>query len=225
MNTATYNIMLDLQSPVARDALYMKQGDSMRKVAVSIAEGGNPYELTDDCSAILCAKLPDGSEDTVNMTASNNVLEATIPVEWAVTAGELCCEIQIIGSTDKMISTPRFSIIVSESFAARIYPVYWDICPNAQSVQFRTNRRKYVAAADFTVTIPYRGTESYAFLLIPSAIVPDSGLLFLTNGSLTFSDQGEQQKTTPDGTMKFHYYKSSTTVTADVPVTVKKVGG
>lgn len=224
MNKSIYNIALDLHNSIAPHVLPVKQGDSMRELKVTLVEDGSPYEITDDCSAVLYAVLPDGSSASVNMSLDDNVLFADIPAEWTVTVGEAECEIAVVASaTNKTVRSPRFSIVISESLAGTLYDVYWDRCPNINSIQLRGDKRKYVADGRFEVTVTTTYTnDTYDWIIIPEEIAPENGLLVFANG-LNFTDRGVVTYSAPGGRRDFRVFQSASQVGNGVTVIVRKV--
>ncbi|MBR3422851.1 MAG: BppU family phage baseplate upper protein, partial [Clostridia bacterium] len=168
MNGSFYSISLDLHRAVAPHVLPVKQGDTGRYVRVALTEDGEPYRLTEDCSAKLYAKLPDGSVRRQNMAIGENTVRSVIPSEWTYATGEIECEIQVkgtVGSADgKIVTSPKFSILVGEAVSGTPYAVYWDM---ATTPSIRANNRINVSDANFDLTLESDGSEKYAWILIP----------------------------------------------------------
>ena len=49
MKDSHYRISLDIHSTQSQVSLPVKQGDTSRKVFISLCEGGKPYHIEDDC--------------------------------------------------------------------------------------------------------------------------------------------------------------------------------
>lgn len=111
MNTSIYNISLDLHEQISPKALYVKRGDTVRELRVTITEDGKPYEVTNDVTSVLCAILPTGSTVEKTMTRDGNILVAVLPSSWTATDGEMRCEVQLTSGTDSLL-TPGFSVYV-----------------------------------------------------------------------------------------------------------------
>ena len=111
MNTSIYNISLDLHEQISPKALYVKRGDTVRELRVTITEDGKPYEVTGDVTSILCAILPTGSTVEKAMTRDGNILVAVLPSSWTATDGEVRCEVSLSSGSDSLLS-PGFSIFV-----------------------------------------------------------------------------------------------------------------
>lgn len=224
MNKSVYSISLDLHTIVAPKVLPIKQGDTARELRVTLAEDGAPYEITSDCSAVLCAELPDGSSVSQNMSSADNTLTADIPSSWTEAVGEVECEVMIIAATTgKTIRSPRFSFVVTESLASSLYDVYWDRCPNISSISLRGNRRKYVSDGNFDLTVTTSYAENtYAFVIIPEALAPENGLDVYAKG-LSFTDQGIAALDSPNGRKNYRIFQSYLQVGNGIKVNVRKV--
>ncbi len=111
MNKSIYNIALDLHEQISPKALYVKRGDTVRELRVTITEDGKPYEVTSDVTSILCAILSTGSSVETAMTRDGNILTAVLPSSWTATDGEVRCDVSLSSGSDSL-RTPGFSIFV-----------------------------------------------------------------------------------------------------------------
>lgn len=112
MKDSHYRISLDIHSTQSQVSLPVKQGDTSRKVFISLCEGGNPYQIDEDCLAVFSARKPDGNIIENNCIIANNVIEYTITEQTSVANGMLKCEIKLYGGDSGLITSPRFTIIV-----------------------------------------------------------------------------------------------------------------
>ena len=224
MNPSIYNISLDLHFGIAPHTLAIKQGDTSRKICVTLVENGAPYEIASDCSAVLCAELPDGSSVSLNMSTAANTLSTDIPSSWTEAVGEVECEVMIIAdTTGKTIRSPRFSFVVEESLTSSLYDVYWARCPNIPSISLQGNQRKYVSDGNFDLTVATSYAENtYAFVIIPEALAPENGLDVYAKG-LSFTDQGVAALDSPNGRKNYRVFQSYSQVGNGIKVNVRKV--
>lgn len=218
MNKSIYNIMLDLQSPVARDALYIRQGDSMRTIVVAIADGGVPYDLMRDTNtyAELIAKLPDGSIGGIAMTVENNTLTAVIPYEWVATAGEVWCEIKVRKShVGEALTTPRFSLLVTETFSGYYYAYY-----NKSVIQaYRPWSALLITSANYSMVID-DDSNAFIYMYVPKLLVPTAGVTLTSTDGSTFTLVGEQDIFDGANHIVYNVYKSNAKTTSKPTVTV-----
>lgn len=112
MKDSHYRISLDIHSTQSQVSLPVKQGDTSRKVFISLCEGGNPYQIDEDCLAVFSARKPDGNIIENNCIIANNVIEYTITEQTSAASGMLNCELKLYGGNSGLITSPRFTVIV-----------------------------------------------------------------------------------------------------------------
>ena len=95
--------------------LNVKQGDSARKIYISLTDGGRPYKITEDCTARLRATTSNGAILFNDCTCpiKDNVIEYTLTNDTCKDVGIVECELTLQENTTKrQITSPRFSLIV-----------------------------------------------------------------------------------------------------------------
>lgn len=127
MNSVTYNISLDVHKTATQVFLYAIRGDTSRVIAASLTENGKPYEIADGCSAYFFAEKPDGcyiNGAKCNVDTSKNII---IYNTWEINdqgkkvsqvtaaVGEVKCQIMLIGNDNRVLCSPTFSIIISDT--------------------------------------------------------------------------------------------------------------
>lgn len=112
MKDSHYRISLDIHSTQSQVSLPVKQGDTSRKVFISLCEGGKPYQIEEDCYAVFSAKKPDGTLIENYCIIAGNVIEYTFTEQTTAVGGMLNCEIKLYGGDSGLITSPRFTIIV-----------------------------------------------------------------------------------------------------------------
>ena len=222
MNYSNYNISLDLHHGISPHALPIKQGDTARMLNITLVEDGAPYEIAEGCTAILCVKLPDGTETATNMTLADNVASVLIPADWTAAVGEIVCEVEITdGVTMESLRSPLFSVVITESLTSTMYRVYYDRYPNAPRVLGSRSILTNTANFDVYIETPFRG-EATGWLLIPEIIAPEGGLEILAEG-VTFTDQGVSEVDTPYGVRSMRTFSTTAPVpNIQVAVRVKR---
>ena len=126
MKDSHYRISLDIHSTQSQVSLPVKQGDTSRKVFISLCEGGKPYHIEADCFAVFSAKKPDGKVIENNCVIADNVIEYSITEQTSSARGIHNCEIKLYSTNYGLITSPSFSIIVdgravSEEVTADIF--------------------------------------------------------------------------------------------------------
>lgn len=176
MNTSIYNISLDLHRATAPEALTVKRGDTAREVRVTLVEDGKPYEITSRCAAVLCAALPGGA-DTVALTIEGNVLTAAVPAAWIALSGEIGCEVRVYDEDGGVVTSPRFSIIVSDTlFPDDSAEVYYGMLetPVVQSIHrpwalaSLSHLKAGTESKTYVVTVP-QGSTKQIVVAVPVA--------------------------------------------------------
>ena len=112
MKDSHYRISLDIHSTQSQVSLPVKQGDTSRKVFISLCEGGKPYHIEDDSFAVFSAKKPDKNIIENNCVIADNVIEYSITEQTSSVRGILNCEIKLYSVNYGLITSPSFTIIV-----------------------------------------------------------------------------------------------------------------
>lgn len=112
MNYSIYRVSLDMHDTSSQVMLNVKQGDSARKIYISLTDGGRPYKITEDCSARLRAKTTANAILFNDCSIKDNVIEYTLTNETCKNVGIVECEVTLYGSNGQKITSARFSLIV-----------------------------------------------------------------------------------------------------------------
>ena len=118
MKDAVYKISLDIHEHGSQTAIKAKNTDTGRKLFVSLRSGGTPYIIEDDCYAVFKATKPDGTILYNACTIENNEIIYEFTSQTCAAVGRCRCEIALYGLDDKLITSPRFMLLVDGT----IYP-------------------------------------------------------------------------------------------------------
>lgn len=118
MNDSIYRISLDIHEHGSQTVLKAKKTDTGRKLHISLRAGGTPYIIADDCYAVFKATKPDDSILYNACTIENNEIIYEFSEQTCTSVGRCRCEIALYGLDDKLITSPRFSLLVDGT----IYP-------------------------------------------------------------------------------------------------------
>ncbi len=113
MNTSKQYIQLDLNGQSSMEYVEVRQGDTAKVVSARLTESGTPYELTDDVTAVLAARKPDGSYLYTPAAQADNRLEATLPATFTAAVGMLRACFRLTGTDEAALITPEFTICVN----------------------------------------------------------------------------------------------------------------
>ena len=118
MNDSIKRISLDIHSTSSGETVNAKRGDTARKLIISLVDGGLPYIIGEDCSAVFIGKKPDRKvlfNDCVikdDCTIKDNTIIYQFTEQTTAAEGRVNCEIQLYGADKKLITSPKFTINV-----------------------------------------------------------------------------------------------------------------
>lgn len=114
VNNAVYNISLDLHAVGSQMTLTAKAYDTARTIRCTLTENGKPYTISEGCYAAFTAKKPDGNV-LFNATTIDDAINYEFTVNTVNAPGEVECEIRLYDGNGKLITSPRFSILVDDT--------------------------------------------------------------------------------------------------------------
>lgn len=115
MNNSSYKFTLDIHSTQSQISIPVKFGDTARELNISLADGAVPYVIADGSRAVFSAKKADG-----NVILNDCVIEDNARIRYQFTdqtanvEGVTHCEIRLYGGDNKLITSPRFIMVVDE---------------------------------------------------------------------------------------------------------------
>ena len=117
MNSSKYRFTLDMHTAQSQVSLPVVLNDTARKFYISLADGGKIYHIADGCLAVIRIGRPTGThiehfcpiEDNTNI-----VYDFAEHVNTAIVAGLHECEVTLYGLDGEILTTARFSMVVSE---------------------------------------------------------------------------------------------------------------
>ena len=115
MNFSTYRITLDNYATSSQVVLNAKQGDTGRRIIISLTDGSLPYEIEEGCRAVFTAEKPDEKLIYNDCVIDGNEIHYTITKETTAAVGFVACEIKLYDKDDVLLISPRFGLLVEES--------------------------------------------------------------------------------------------------------------
>lgn len=115
MNFSNYRISLDIHETESGLSLRAKKGDTIRKIYVTLMDGGAPYRITPDCSAAFTARKPDNTILFNNALIENNAIVYELTPQTTAAAGQVRCEVRLYGGDGRLITSPRFFLDVDDT--------------------------------------------------------------------------------------------------------------
>lgn len=115
MNYSTYRFTLDLQKHQSQMSIAVFRYDTAVKLYISLTDGGKPYLMKDGCKAYFFGKRADGAELVHPCMIQNNT-EVIYAFEDTTSCidGIVDCQIRLYGTDGRLITAPRFIIVVDE---------------------------------------------------------------------------------------------------------------
>lgn len=117
MRDSVYRFTLDIHDIESQVQIVAKKNDVARKIYATLMEEGKPYAIESGCLAVLMMKKPDGTIlfNDCYIVNSGSVIAYDF-TEQTTSAEGLCeCEIRIYDTDGNLITSPRFTMIVSEN--------------------------------------------------------------------------------------------------------------
>ena len=116
MNSSKYRFTLDMHTAQSQVSLPIVLHDTARKLYISLADGGKIYHIADGCLAVIRIDRPTGTyieqfcpiEDNTNI-----VYDFAQYTNTAIVEGLHECEVTLYGLDGRIITTARFSMVVS----------------------------------------------------------------------------------------------------------------
>ena len=112
MSEAIYEIALDLHSTMSQASLAVKQGDTDRKVYISLREDGKPYRIERGAFAVFSTITPEGKVIEDNCIVEDNKIVYGFTEVLTASVGVMDVEIRLYDVNSKHIISPVFTLIV-----------------------------------------------------------------------------------------------------------------
>ena len=113
MNSSNYRFSLDIQLYQSQVSLPILLNDTARTLYISLTDGGVPYAIADGCRAVFVAKKPNGGSLTNDCIIENeSIIKYEFTAHTADVSGKHDCEIRLYGLDGRLITSPRFVMVV-----------------------------------------------------------------------------------------------------------------
>lgn len=122
MNTSNYRFVLELHSTQSQISIPVLIGDTRIKLLIFLSDGGKPYLIEDGCLAKISIKRPTGTRLEEFCIIENNsivVYSFEQHVNTAAVEGIHECDITLYDVDNRVLGSPRFTMIVSERVVRR----------------------------------------------------------------------------------------------------------
>lgn len=115
MNSSNYRFTLDMQSNQSQVSLPVRLGDTNRRLYIILTNGGTPFILEDGFRAVLFGRKDDGK--TLNndcIIENKSTIRYDFTPNTASKSGVVDCELRVYDAQGKLVTTPRFILVVDE---------------------------------------------------------------------------------------------------------------
>lgn len=161
MEFTVHRISLDIRSTKTQTNIKVKQGDTARKIHITLSEGGFPYHIAKDCYANFSALKPDGNYIHNVCEINGDTIIYTFTDQTAPVVGVMDCEITLYDGNEQRITSPHFNLLVEE----RVYNGEEIISsPEANALDTLINRAEQAVAnaEGFVDTVNHRVDNTFA---------------------------------------------------------------
>ena len=115
MHRINHRVSLDIQEIASQFSLSIKQGDTNRRLVITLTVNGQIYKITDDCYAVFASTKPDGTIILNDCIIQDNTVIYDITSQNTGTIGIADCEIVLYGGDGAVLTSPRFKLEVYET--------------------------------------------------------------------------------------------------------------
>ena len=113
MSNSQYIFNLDIHSTQSQIFLPVVLGDTARTLLINLRENGKPYIFEEGTTVEFSGKKPDGTILSANCNIlDNGVVQYDFTSQTASAAGLVECRLRIGGLNNKIISSPKFFLVV-----------------------------------------------------------------------------------------------------------------
>jgi hypothetical protein len=122
MKSSIHRFTFDVQKSQSQISIPVMLGDTGREWHVNLSDGGRPYIIADGCLVMLSIKRPTGTQAEMFCPIVGNT---TIVVDFAqydnicAVEGIHECDFTVYGADKKVITTARFTMVVSDRAVPR----------------------------------------------------------------------------------------------------------
>jgi hypothetical protein len=117
MNSSNYRFTLDMHSAQSQVSIPVMLGDTGRTLRINLSDGSNPYVIADGCLAKLTIKRPTGTRlvEFCNIEGGTTIVYPfSQNANTCAVEGIHDCDVTLYGADWNVITSPRFSMVVSE---------------------------------------------------------------------------------------------------------------
>ena len=119
MERTEHKLTLDVHKTVSTTSVSVKKGDTAHRLLITLSEGGYPYHIGEDCTAVFSAVKPDGTTIWNDCTIDNDVVIYDFTEQTTAALGVTNCEIQIYDPYGALLTSASFLLLVEDGASNR----------------------------------------------------------------------------------------------------------
>lgn len=154
MERTEHKITLDVHKTVSTTSVSVKKGDTAHRLLIILSEGGYPYHIGEDCTAVFSAVKPDGTTIWNDCTISGDVVIYDFTEQTTAALGVTNCEIQIYDPNGVLLTGASFLLLVEDGASNRSAVVSSDefgqLRDMIADVNWESNRARLAANRAYT---------------------------------------------------------------------------
>lgn len=108
-------LFLDVSNTLIQQTVTVKQYDTARELHITLTDGGRPYPIGRDCTAVFSALKPDGYVILNNCTVEDNTVVYAFTAQTTAACGVMPSEVRIYGADNALLTSHRFFLRVEKA--------------------------------------------------------------------------------------------------------------
>lgn len=108
-------LFLDVNNTLIQQTVTVKQYDTARELHITLTDGGSPYPIGRDCTAVFSALKPDGYVILNNCTVEDNTVVYAFTAQTTAACGVMPSEVRIYGADNALLTSHRFFLRVEKA--------------------------------------------------------------------------------------------------------------
>lgn len=115
MQNAYIRMVLYVRERNTPNVIVVKKNDTARTLRIQLVDGNAAYTIGPECTAVMTALKADGTKLFNSCTVEENVVVYPFTEQTCSCAGRMICEVRVIGSDGKMLTSASFTMVVLET--------------------------------------------------------------------------------------------------------------
>ena len=115
MTDSCIRLILDLRETDTPAAVQAKLGDTGRVLQIALTDGGVPYPISEDCSAVFTGKKADGTVVYNPCRVEDNEILYPFTEQTCACAGNMDAEVRLYGSGGKLLTSASFLLEIQDT--------------------------------------------------------------------------------------------------------------